>query len=46
MRYELIQFKRLMTGRTPLSNIEKSLIAGLSAFTLMLSSSLLILGFH
>ena len=26
MRYELMQFKRLMTGRATLSNIEKSLV--------------------
>ena len=45
MRYELMQFKRLMTGRATLSNIEKSLVAGLGAYALILSSSLLLQGF-
>ncbi len=44
MRYELMQFKRLMTGRATLSNIEKSLVAGLGVYALILSSSLLLQG--
>lgn len=40
MRYELIQFKRLMTGRATLSNIEKSLVAGLGVYALILISNL------
>ena len=44
MRYELMQFKRLMTGRATLSNIEKSLVAGLSVYALILNSSLLLQG--
>ncbi len=46
MRYEFMQFKRLMTGRATLSNIEKSLIGGLGVYALILSSSLLLQGYR
>lgn len=46
MRYELIQFKHLMTGRTTLSNIKKSLVISLGVYALILGSNLPLLGLH
>ena len=46
MRYEFLQFKRLMTGRASLSHIEKSLIAGFGAYALIVSSSIFLSGIH
>jgi hypothetical protein len=46
MLNELIQFKRLMTGRATLSDIEKRLVAGFGVYALILSSSFLLPGFH
>ena len=39
-----MRFKRLTTGRATLSNIEKSLVAGLGVYALILSPSLLLQG--